>query len=113
MKSRKYTKIIRFISIICIFTTLIFCGCNQKNEINLDIQSQETKLSSLQEDLIFYQGIYDKAVSTYKQYKNHEGEPEWDSELSRIKKTIDETNTKINSIKREIVLIEKYLNTHQ
>lgn len=107
----KYIKLILLFLII--FTSIVFYGCTQNNDINLDIQKQETKLSSLQEDLIFYQGIYDKAVSTYKQYKNHEGEPEWESELSRIKKIIDETNTKINSIKREIVLIEKYLNTHQ
>lgn len=107
----KYIKLILLFLII--FTSIVFYGCAQNNDINLDIQKQETKLSSLQEDLIFYQGIYDKAVSTYKQYKNHEGEPEWESELSRIKKIIDETNTKINSIKREIVLIEKYLNTHQ
>lgn len=107
----KYIKLILLFLII--FTSIVFYGCTQNNDINLDIQKQETKLSSLQEDLIFYQGIYDKAISTYKQYKNHEGEPEWESELSRIKKIIDETNTKINSIKREIVLIEKYLNTHQ
>lgn len=107
----KYIKLILLFLII--FTSIVFYGCTQNNDINLDIQKQETKLSSLQEDLIFYQGIYDKAVSTYKQYKNHEGEPEWESELSRIKKIIDETNTKINSIKREIVLIERYLNTHQ
>ena len=67
----------------------------------------------IQEDLIFYQGIYDKAVSTYNQYKKHEGEPEWDSELSRTKTIIDEADKKINSIKREIVLIERYLNAHQ
>lgn len=107
----KYIKLILLFLII--FTSIVLYGCTQNNDINLDIQKQETKLSSLQEDLIFYQGIYDKAISTYKQYKNHEGEPEWESELSRIKKIIDETNTKINSIKREIVLIEKYLNTHQ
>lgn len=108
MKSKKHSKIIRFISIICIFITLIFCGCNSKADSESKIQEYENKLVSLNSELEHYQGIYDEALTTYQQYKKYSGSPEWDSELTRTKEIMQKANTEISEIKRQIALYERF-----
>lgn len=87
--------------VISALLILMFCGCNQKDSLESEIKEIDTKLTSLNNDLIYYQNVYDKALNTYQQ---HCDDPSWENELSQIKDNMDKTMSKISRIKTEIDL---------
>ncbi|MEE3492743.1 hypothetical protein [Ruminococcus sp.] len=104
MKAKNIAILIPLIIIIMI----LLCGCGEKAKYEAQLEEYNEKISSLKNDLDYYQNIYDTALSTYQKYSKYSGKPEWDSELDKTNKIMNEAQDKISSIKRDILLYEKF-----
>lgn len=99
--------------LIYVFFILLLCGCNQKTSLESDIKEYETKLSKLNDELTYYQNIYDKALAAYQKYSKYSGEPSWDTELSKTKEILDSSKSKISSIKADIAIYKDFKETKE
>lgn len=108
-------KIIIIISSVSLAFLLIFALTNYYSEIKTEAEIQEKKaqVETLKKSLENYQDIYNEALSTYQKYSTHSGDPEWDYELSKTKKIMDEAQREIYKIKRSISIYENYIETHE
>lgn len=97
------------LSVLFLFLlAFLLCSCNSRASLESDIKEYNEKISSLNNDLEAYQNIYDEALSVYQQYSKYSGSPDWDNELSRTKNIMNEAQSKISSIKRDIALYEAF-----
>ena len=101
-------KILHYLVLFLFLLAFLLCGCNSRASLESDIKEYNEKISSLTNDLETYQNIYDEALSAYQQYSQYSGSPDWDNELSRTKNIMNEAQSKINSIKRDIDLYETF-----
>lgn len=99
--------IISLILCILLVVSLLY-GCDKRASLEADIKEYDEKISSLNDDLKYYQDIYDEAMSTYQQYNKHKGNSDWDAELLKTKEIIDKAQSKISSIKRDIALYKDF-----
>jgi len=94
--------------VILCFIMILSSGCSNANKI-ADLENEilkiEEEISNLEYDLNEWKDFYDKAESTYNQYR-YSTNSDIQKELESTKEMMDEAGEKIRDLKTRIALLE-------
>ena len=99
------------------FITVSLSSCsrveNEIKQVEADISDIKNDLSVLRRERNEWQDLYDDAYAVYQRYSKYSNDPDYAYELGRTKRAMNEAKSKVDSIEREIRLLEARLGRYE